>query len=107
MDFSQVGSLVVVGAVLGLVGRQISKLVFQGKPKMQATGWRKVFYRSMWAHPVVAGMVLALAASSLPAPEYLGDGLAGRVIWYALAGGWSHSIVKIVDAMFKKAPPPS
>lgn len=105
MDLSSFGSLLVVGAVLGIIGRGITGLVFQGGRKLLATGWRAVFYRTMWAHPVIVGALVGLLFVSLPAPDFMGDGLGGRVLWYSLAGGESHLIVRVVDAMFKRKAP--
>lgn len=102
MDLSQFGSMMAVGALLGLIGRLVNSAVFRGRRKATATGWRSWFYLTAGWHPVVAGALLGALASTLPAPEFLGSGLAGRVIWYALSGGFSHAIYRTVDTMFKQ-----
>lgn len=103
LDFSIVGSFLAVGALLGIIGSRINKMVFRGKPKTQAVGWRRLWYRTVWLHPIVAGALLALVAPSLPAPLFMGDGRIGAMVWFGLAGGESHLIVRMIDAAFKRA----
>lgn len=97
MEFSEVGGFLAVGALLALIGRGVVSSV---KARAGSPGWRGVFYVTQWAHPILAGAALGLI-SSLPAPVYVGDGTAGRVIWYALAGGMAPTCGRVITSVLE------
>ena len=100
MDMMMMLSFVVVATVLGMVGRGMSKMVFGTGPRAGQKGWRGVFYVTMWAHPIVAGGLIGLTA--LPAPQAMGDATIGAVLWYAVAGGFSHTVLRAVESALKQ-----
>lgn len=95
MSFMDIGGFLAVGALLALVGKGVTSMVFRGGPKAGRKGWRGVFYVTMWAHPLVVGALLGLVPS-LPAPGFMGSGTVGSVIWYALAGGFSSTCYNVL-----------
>jgi hypothetical protein len=101
MSLYELGGFLTVGTLLAAVGRGVTGHVFGGAPKAGRRGWRGVFYVTMWAHPLLAGAVLGHGLESLPAPDFMGDGSAGRVIWYALSGVFSHSCYDLFSNMIK------
>lgn len=100
IDLSLFIPFLVVGAVLGALGKGIQSLVFKGCPKHATSGWRRLFYRTMWLHPMAAGAVLGLTGW-VPVPEFMGTGLASGAFWYALAGAQAHTVVRLVDSEIK------
>lgn len=84
-------SLIVVGVLLAAVGQGINGQVFGELGPRPTQGWRERWRRTMWAHPIIAGGMMGWL-TSLPAPEGLGDGTAGRVVWYAVAGALALSL---------------
>lgn len=76
MTLDSILPLVAVGCLLAVVGQGIQPY---------APPWRW-WHQTLWLHPIVGGAAIGLAARSLPVPEGMGDGIAGRVLWYALAG---------------------
>lgn len=86
MTLDLVLSFLVVGALLSVLGKGFSGLVFNGKPRAGLKGWRGVWYVTLPLHAVLVGGVLGVAAKTLPVPPGMGEGVAGRVLWYALSG---------------------
>lgn len=78
-------SFLVVGAVLSGVQRGFSQVVFKGPPRAGLSGWRGVWYVSGWAHCLVMGAGVGAGVRSLPVFG-MGDGVGGRVFFYACAG---------------------
>lgn len=97
MEFSEIGGFVVIGALLAVLSKGLTGAT---GARAGSPGWRGVYYVTAWLHPVVAGAALGLI-SSLPAPEYVGDGTAGRVIWYALAGGLSPMCGRVISSVLE------
>ena len=102
VDILQLGSFVVVGACLAMIGQGITKAVFGGQPKRLAKGWRKTFYVTMWLHPIIGGALLGVFAD-LPSPDFLDDSFWGKVMWYGLAGGFAPSLYNAVSSWAKAA----
>lgn len=69
--------ILALGALLAVVGEAINE---EEPPPWR--WWR----RTLWLHPALAGAVVGLLFRSLPVPEAMGPGLAGRALWYAQAG---------------------
>ena len=80
--------MLVVGGVLAAVGQGIAHALGESRE-----GWRGVWHRTRALHPIAAG--LALGLSSLPVPEAMGDGLTGRMLWFALAGALAVPIYEV------------
>lgn len=74
-------ALAVVAAVLGYVGSKLVPTIRRLPPSR----WRTLYLATDWAHPIVAGALLGLSPT-LPVPPAMGDGWAGSILWYALAG---------------------
>ena len=91
MELSQLGGFLAIGALLAILGKGVTKMVFGSAPKAGRKGWKGVFYVTLWLQPIVAGALIGLCRP-LPAPVFIGDKLLGSVIWYALAGGMSPAI---------------
>lgn len=88
--FPLIGSFVAVALFLAEVGRRVSVLLFpRGLPPRARglTGWRWLFRRTLPAHPMIGGAVIGLLP--IPAPEFMGGEIWGRVIWFSLAGALS------------------
>lgn len=100
MELVDFASLLVTGAVLAAIGRGMTAMVFGKGPKAGRPGWRGVFYVTLWFHPILVGALLGLIPS-LPAPEFMGSGHAGRVMWYALAGVFSSTAYDAVSNILK------
>lgn len=101
MELVDLISFAVVGALLAGIGKGINGMVFPGNmPKAGWPGWRGLFYRTMWAHPVIIGALLGLAPW-LPAPEAMGSSHAGRVLWYALSGLLSSTLYDAIQSHIK------
>jgi len=75
---------IVVGVLLGYVGHGIQVGIVGDNRE----GWRGLWHRTAWAHPILVGALLGLS-SELPVPVEMGAGIVPRVIWYALAGALS------------------
>lgn len=76
MTLDSILPLVAVGCVLAVIGQGIND------PPPRWRWWR----RTLWLHPAIGGAGVGLLFRSLPVPEAMGEGLAGRALWYALAG---------------------
>jgi hypothetical protein len=101
MTWQDLVGFVAVGAFLAVIGKGVSTLVFGGATRAGESGWRGVYYVTMWLHPVLTGGLLG-AFTTLPAPTGMGSGLAGKVIWYALAGGFSPALYSAVRSVIKQ-----
>lgn len=100
MSLIDFAALLVVGAVLSAIGKGVTRMVFGSGPKAGRKGWRGVFYVTMWLHPIAAGALLGIGPW-LPAPEFMGDAMLGRVMWYALAGVFSTTAYDGVSLLLK------
>ena len=76
MTLEDLAPLVAVGCVLAFLGQGINE---------RPPPWRW-WRRTLWLHPFLGGAAVGLLFRDLPVPEAMGDGLAGRAFWYALAG---------------------
>jgi hypothetical protein len=93
--------MLVVGALLAAIGNGVTAQVYPDGQKRGRSGWRGWFYMTMWAHPIVAGALLGVP-EWLPAPEFMGSNMAGRVIWYAISGVFSSSAYDAVMSVIKQ-----
>ena len=102
MGFAELGGFLAMGALFAIIGKHLNKMVFssRGGKGAGSPGWHGVWYVTMWAHPIVEGALLG-AFGSLHAPKFVGDGLLGGVIWYALAGGLSPSCYNAIRNVIK------
>lgn len=100
VDLAVFGSFIVVAGVLGAIGHRVQIAVFGELPKASAVGWRKTFYRTLWVHPLLAGLLIGLF-HVLPVPEFMGGSLAASVLWYILAGSQSHTVIRWIDSEVK------
>lgn len=91
----------VVGALLSLIGKGVSSIVFNGAPKAGCAGWRGVFYVTLWAHPIVAGAIVGYYVQ-IPMPIGLGESDVARSMWFALAGGNSNALYSSVRSVIKQ-----
>lgn len=101
MELVDFMSLLAVGGLLAAIGRGVNGMVFGKGPKAGHPGWRGVFYITMWLHPIMVGGLLGFPAW-LPAPEFMGDTTAGRVVWYALSGVFSSTAYDAVMSVIKQ-----
>lgn len=101
--FGQAGaaifSFLVVGALLGYIGHGIQRGIVGSSQE----GWRGLWHRTAWAHPVIVGALLGLS-SQLPMPAEMGEGVVPRVIWYALAGALSTLIYRRLQGRLRGEP---
>lgn len=105
MDLEQLASLLAVGAFLGGIGKPITQMVFPNGTKGKHTGWRWVWFATMWAHPILAGMLIGLSGY-LPSPAFLDNGKdfqLGGALWYGLAGMLSSTAYYRLDSMVRGA----
>jgi hypothetical protein len=93
---------VAVSCLLSAIGQGINRWVFGDKPKAGRQGWRGVWYVTLWAHPILAGGLLGWCVPSLHVPPGMGEGAAGRVIWYALAGAIAPAVYSAVRGVLKQ-----
>lgn len=94
-------SFLVVSALLGGIGHGIqTRLV--GSASMG--GWRELWHRTAWAHPIAAGALLGLSPQ-LPMPAAMGEGAVPRMIWYALAGVLSVYIYRRLQRRLREQDP--
>lgn len=112
MQLEQLASLLVVGALLAALGRGVTSWVFpdgMSKPIIRAlprkgwAAWRRVFFLTMWLHPIVAGALLGVP-DWLPAPAFMGTEdklLVGRVVWYAVSGVFSSAAFYRVEGTIR------
>jgi hypothetical protein len=103
MDLEQLASLLAVGAFLGGLGKRITTLVFPYGTKGKHRGWRRIWFLTMWAHPILAGVGIGLTGL-LPNPAFLDNGkdfALGGAIWYGLAGMLSSAAFYRLDSMVK------
>ena len=96
-------SFLVVGALLSVLGRGVSELVFGGKPRAGFKGWRGVWYVTLPLHALLAGALVGLVATTLPVPPGMGAGVAGRVFWYALSGALGTVCYDVIKGVVKQA----
>ena len=96
-------SFVIAAVFLAAIGQGINGQVFGEAGPRPTTGWREAWRRWMWAHPILGGCILGLLR--LPAPEVLGDGVAGAVVWYAAAGALALPIYGWLRRLFEKEAP--
>lgn len=73
----------VVAIVLGYIGRWAVPAARRLPDRWAA--FRDAFVLTAPAHPVLVGMLLGLSPT-LPVPSWMGDGWAGSIVWYGLAG---------------------
>jgi len=92
VTLSDLLSFLAVGCFLAIVGEVIARGVGPSR-----SGWRRFYHRTILAHPILVGALFGFA-DDLPVPVGMGTGLAGRLIWFALAGGLSAAIYKGVRA---------
>lgn len=92
-------SFLVVGALLGGIGHGIQTKIVG--PASHG-GWRELWHRTAWAHPIAAGALLGLS-EQLPMPEAMGEGIVPRMIWYALAGVFSVYIYRRLQRRMRTA----
>jgi hypothetical protein len=100
VDFA---SLLVAGTVLAGFVRGVSSWVFApygGKPRAGLYGWRGWVYLTLWLWPILLGSALGLVPG-LPAPEFMGSDLSGKVLWYALAGVLSSTLYDAIRSWIK------
>src|SRR3990172_296579 len=100
METLDVLSLAVVGCILSALGNGLTAMVFGRGSKAGRPGWRGVVYVTLWAHPILAGMLVGLIPG-MPSPAFMGDALAGSVFWYALAGVFSSTLYDAVSSFIK------
>lgn len=81
---------VVVAVLLAALGTGATEHVFGEEGPQPTEGWRETWRRTMWLHPILGGCLLGFLG--LPAPEVLGDGSAGAVVWYAAAGALAYPV---------------
>ena len=97
MDFGlQLADILAWAVVAGLLGYIGTRAV----PTVRRLGpspWTDLFLLTAWMHPICAGAAIGLVPS-LPAPAGMGDGAAGRVLWYALAGALGLWVYRILRA---------
>lgn len=77
MALDSILPLVAVGSLLAVIGQGIQPTIPEH--------WQ-VWHQTRWLHPVIGGALIGLCARSLPVPDAMGSGIAGRALWYALAG---------------------
>lgn len=107
MEMEQLMSLLVVGALLGAIGRGVTGMMFPDgtgdDAKKKWSRHQKMFFYTMWLHPILVGGLLGVP-DWLPAPTFLGVGdkiRAGRICWYALAGAFSSTAFYRMDRKIK------
>lgn len=76
MSLDDLLPLVSVGCLLAVLGQGLN----ESPPPWK--WWKK----TLWLHPVLGGAAVGLLFRSLPVPAAMGAGLAGRALWYAMAG---------------------
>lgn len=101
MEFSDLGGLLAVGALLAVIGQVAKRLVFKSGKTAGSIGWRGVYYVTMPLHAILVGIAIG-ASNMLPAPRFLGDRLLGKVIWYALAGAIAPMCFSAVQNILKQ-----
>lgn len=101
MGLNELASMLAVGALLAALGRGVTGMVYGSGPKAGHPGWRGVFYVTMWAHPILVGMLLGIPPW-LPAPEFMGEAMLGRVLWYAVAGVFSSTAYDAISSIIKQ-----
>ena len=100
IDLAVFGSFLVVSGVLGAIGHGLQNAVFHKLPKAEAIGWRHVYYRTLWVHPILAGMVIG-TIEGMPCPDFMGQTELARVLWYGLAGSQAHTVLRWIDSEVK------
>jgi hypothetical protein len=107
MELEQIMSLLAVGAFLGGVGREVTRMVFPNGTRGPWIGWRWLWHATLWAHPIMVGALIGLTGY-LPSPPFLnveGKMAVGGAVWYGLAGMFSSTAFYRLDGMVKGVTP--
>lgn len=97
METSDLLTLLAVGAFVAGILKGVNSMV---GARAGAAGWRGVFYVTIWLHPVLLGALFGLP-NWFPAPHFMGDAIAGRVIWYGLSGMFSSTAYDAISTILK------
>jgi len=82
----EIASGIVAACVLAGLGDRIVRVV---------PARYRLFHATIPVHPILTGAALGLLPS-LPAPTWMGGGMAGRVLWYAAAGVLAVPVYRVI-----------
>lgn len=90
-------SFLAIALILGLIG-DVAKNVVNGDDPEAAKKvvWKSIFIRTQPLHLTLAGALLGLILSPL-APPFVGAGVVGSVLYYALSGAVSTFLFHIAE----------
>lgn len=106
--------IIIAALIIGTLGEVTKRLVLGANKERQkaATGWRRIYYVTLPAHPVVAGALIGLIPWLPPAESLEKEGyeLAARVGTYCLAGivckiGYDTMVSTILRAIQSRGAP--